>query len=44
MLLEGVRIVSVSPTMAAPEDSNNNHIETVKLRYEKIRGSIATGI
>ncbi len=24
MLLEGVRIVSVSPTMAAPEDKNNN--------------------
>ncbi|GAA3587730.1 hypothetical protein GCM10023078_14360 [Gibbsiella greigii] len=36
MLLEGVRIVSVSPTMAAPDDSNNNHIETIELRYERI--------
>ncbi len=36
MLLEGVRIVSVSPTMAAPADTNNNHLETVEMRYEKI--------
>ena len=36
MLLEGVRIVSVSPTMAGPEDKNNNHLETIELRYEKI--------
>ncbi|BCA41631.1 hypothetical protein GKAS_00571 [Kluyvera ascorbata ATCC 33433] len=26
MLLEGVRIVSVSPTMAASSDTNNNHL------------------
>ena len=36
ILLEGVRIVSVSPAMAAPGDNNNNHLETVELRYEKI--------
>lgn len=36
ILLEGVRIVSVSPSMASPEDSNNNHLEHVELRYEKI--------
>lgn len=36
MLLEGVRIVSVSPTMAALADTNNNHLETVEMRYEKI--------
>lgn len=36
MMLEGVRVVSISPTMASPEDSNSNHLETVELRYEKI--------
>ena len=36
MFLEGVRIVSVSPSMAGPEDMNNNHLETIELRYEKI--------
>ncbi|UHM90290.1 Hcp family type VI secretion system effector [Rahnella victoriana] len=36
MLLEGVRIVSISPTMASSNDPNNNHLETVELRYEKI--------
>ena len=36
MLLEGVRIVSISPTMASPEDKNNNHLESMELRYEKI--------
>ena len=36
MLLEGVRIVSIYPTMASPEDKNNNHLESVELRYEKI--------
>ena len=36
ILLEGVRIVSVSPAMASPGDTNNNHLETVELRYEKI--------
>jgi len=36
ILLEGVRIVSVSPAMAEPGDNNNNHLETVELRYEKI--------
>lgn len=35
MLLEGVRIVSISPTMASPEDKNNNHLESVELRYEE---------
>lgn len=34
--LEGVRIVSVSPSMASPDDTNNNHLETVEMRYEKI--------
>jgi type VI secretion system secreted protein Hcp len=34
--LDGVRIVSVSPSMAAPGDTNNNHLEAVELRYEKI--------
>lgn len=36
ILLEGVRIVSVSPSMAAPEDTNNNHMEQIEFRYEKI--------
>lgn len=36
MMLEGVRVVSISPTMASPEDCNSNHLETVELRYEKI--------
>ena len=36
ILLEGVRIVSVTPTMTSPEDRNNNHLESVELRYEKI--------
>lgn len=36
MLLEGVRVVSISPTMASPESSKENHMETVELRYEKI--------
>lgn len=36
ILLEGVRVVSVSPSMAAPGDNNNNHLETVEMRYEKI--------
>lgn len=36
ILLEGVRIVSVSPAMASIEDQNNNHLENVELRYEKI--------
>ncbi|MFK3659309.1 Hcp family type VI secretion system effector [Scandinavium sp. NPDC088450] len=36
ILLEGVRIVSVSPAMASPEDQNNNHLETVEFRYERI--------
>ncbi len=44
MLLEGVRIVSISPTMASPEDKNNNHLESVELRYEKITGNIVTEI
>ena len=33
MFLEGVRIVSVSPSMAGPEDMNNNHLETIEFRY-----------
>ena len=36
ILLENVRIVAVSPAMASPEDKNNNHIETIELRYERI--------
>lgn len=36
ILLDGVRIVSVSPVMASPTDTNNNHLETVEMRYEKI--------
>lgn len=36
ILLEGVRIVSVSPAMASPEDQNNNHLETVEFSYERI--------
>jgi type VI secretion system secreted protein Hcp len=36
MLLEGVRIVSVSPSMASPDNPNENHMETIELRYEKI--------
>ncbi|HEY2454159.1 MAG TPA: Hcp family type VI secretion system effector [Scandinavium sp.] len=34
--LDGVRIVSVSPSMATPGDNNNNHLEAVEFRYEKI--------
>jgi len=36
MLLEKVRIVSISPAMAAASNPNENHMETVELRYEKI--------
>jgi type VI secretion system secreted protein Hcp len=36
MLLEGVRVVSISPSMAAPDNKNENHMETVELRYERI--------
>lgn len=36
MLLEGGRIVSISPSMASPDNSNENHMETVEMRYEKI--------
>ena len=31
-----VRIVSISPAMAAASNPNENHMETVELRYEKI--------
>jgi type VI secretion system secreted protein Hcp len=36
MLLEGVRIVSISPAMASPDNPNENHMETVEMRYEKM--------
>lgn len=36
MLLESVRIVSISPTMAVQGHENENHMETVEMRYEKI--------
>ncbi|WP_313824942.1 Hcp family type VI secretion system effector [Leclercia sp.] len=36
MMLEGVRIVSISPVMATGDNPNENHMETVELRYEKI--------
>ncbi len=36
MLLECVRIVSISPAMATGDNPNENHMETVELRYEKI--------
>ena len=36
MLLEGVRVVSISPAMAPGDNPNENHMETVELRYEKI--------
>ena len=36
MLLEKVRIVSITPAMAAASNPNENHMETVELRYEKI--------
>lgn len=36
MLLEGVRIVSISPAMATGNNLNENHMETVEMRYEKI--------
>lgn len=36
MLLEDVRVVSISPSMASPDNKNENHMETVELRYEKI--------
>jgi len=36
MLLEGVRVVSISPAMAQSSNPNENHMETVELRYEKI--------
>lgn len=44
MLLEGVRIVSISPAMATGDNPNENHMETVELRYEKSSGSITMGI
>ncbi|MCS3422568.1 type VI secretion system Hcp family effector [Rahnella sp. BIGb0603] len=36
MLLEKVRIVAISPAMAASDNPQDNHLETVELRYEKI--------
>lgn len=36
MLLEKVRVVSISPAMATGNNPNENHMETVELRYEKI--------
>jgi len=36
MLLEGVRIVSISPVMGHSSNPNENHMESVELRYEKI--------
>jgi type VI secretion system secreted protein Hcp len=36
MLLGKVRIVSISPAMAASDNPQDNHLETVELRYEKI--------
>ncbi|WP_155026228.1 Hcp family type VI secretion system effector [Enterobacter bugandensis] len=36
MQLEGVKIVSISPAMAPGDNPNENHMETVELRYEKI--------
>lgn len=36
MMLEGVRIVSISPAMATGDNPNENHMETVESRYEKI--------
>ncbi|MEB7598586.1 Hcp family type VI secretion system effector [Raoultella terrigena] len=36
MFLEEVRIVSISPSMASPDNPNENHMETLELRYEKI--------
>ena len=36
MFLEEVRIVSISPSMASPDNPNENHVETLELRYEKI--------
>lgn len=36
MLLEGVRIMSISPAMATGNNLNENHMETVEMRYEKI--------
>nr|WP_244316909.1 hypothetical protein [Mixta theicola] len=35
-LFEKVRIVSLSPTMATPGVNNNNLLEAVKMRHEKI--------
>lgn len=36
MLLEGVKVVSISPAMAPGDNPNENHMETVELRYERI--------
>lgn len=36
MLLEGVKVVSISPAMAPGDNPNENHVETVELRYERI--------
>jgi len=36
MLLEGVRIVSISPVLGHSSNPNENHMESVELRYEKI--------
>ncbi|AJF73703.1 Hcp family T6SS protein CtsH1 [Raoultella ornithinolytica] len=36
MFLEEVRIVSISPSMTSPDNPNENHMETLELRYEKI--------
>lgn len=36
IFLEEVRIVSISPSMASPDNPNENHMETLEFRYEKI--------
>lgn len=44
MLLEGVKIVGVSPVMHDTKDATkekHNHLECVELRYEKLPGSTA---
>jgi type VI secretion system secreted protein Hcp len=36
IFLEEVRNVSISPSMASPDNPNENHMKTLELRYEKI--------
>lgn len=41
--LENVRVVSISPNMTVGGDPNENHMESIELRYEKITWKYVDG-